>query len=463
MVRDDGEVYISFDWGFGSLAPACGIGAGGFSIRWTRAASFQSGRYRFTARSDDGIRLYIDGRLLVDAWIDQWFTTYTSEIDLTEGNHDLRVEYYQNGGVAAVQISWEQLAVFGVDSFEIQKRQDKLQRMKSDIINIPPIHSDWQALLSMQLLGSLDEYNRTYLLAVDRRELSLTPCIAASSYLRVGDLKGFDAAYGQALSWLEESAGLFAAAEGIALGTLTSAANAVNSVYQLSSRASRALSGVACGPPCQNVVGVIFTATDYAVDRSMYGVSEGNKKFFSDLAAEALLHQTGIGPYLDDSTTHLVGQSGVYQWLVKTGESAEASKTVMRLLARSATELVRYISEEKVAETFRHMSDAMRTPGSPPIVPAPKIDGFTSTPDVPTARNFFNFTIVGSGFDPATVDVIFTGPGCVSGCNVGNVNLGPKTTTQLGLPMEKVLNPSGRSKKTNIDTLSATGGSLNAK
>jgi subtilisin-like proprotein convertase family protein len=106
MVRNDGSGAINFDWGGDSPGSACGVGVDNFSARWTRTVNFAAGTYRFTVTGDDGIRLYVDGQLMLDKWLDQWPTTYIVDVALSAGNHDLRFEYYENGGDAMAGLSW---------------------------------------------------------------------------------------------------------------------------------------------------------------------------------------------------------------------------------------------------------------------------------------------------------------------------------------------------------------------
>jgi len=105
LVRND--VAISFDWGVG--APAAGLPADSFSARWSRDLSFSAGSYRFYARVDDGVRLWIDGALLIDQWHDSAPTTYSADVTLNEGAHSLRLEYFENSGSALAQLAWERL------------------------------------------------------------------------------------------------------------------------------------------------------------------------------------------------------------------------------------------------------------------------------------------------------------------------------------------------------------------
>lgn len=102
LVRDDANV--SFNWGSGS--PATGINADSFSVRWTRVINLVGGRYRFTATSDDGVRVYVDGQLVVNGWNDQQPTTFNGERDLTSGDHTIVVEYYDYTGGAQIDFSF---------------------------------------------------------------------------------------------------------------------------------------------------------------------------------------------------------------------------------------------------------------------------------------------------------------------------------------------------------------------
>ncbi len=103
LVRDDQN--LNFDWGGGS--PLWGtVAADQFSARWTRSVTFNAGKYRFTAVADDGIRLWVNGRLLIDQWHDANGSTYTADIDLPGGSIPIQVEYYENQGGAKASISW---------------------------------------------------------------------------------------------------------------------------------------------------------------------------------------------------------------------------------------------------------------------------------------------------------------------------------------------------------------------
>jgi uncharacterized protein YgiM (DUF1202 family) len=105
LVRND--VAISFDWGAGS--PGSGLPADDFSVRWSRGLSFSAGTYRFYTRVDDGTRLWVDDNLVIDEWHDSASTTYSNDIYLPEGWHNVRMEYYERSGSALAQLAWERL------------------------------------------------------------------------------------------------------------------------------------------------------------------------------------------------------------------------------------------------------------------------------------------------------------------------------------------------------------------
>jgi len=107
-VSDEGTGLLAYDWGTGG-PNRCGIGADRFSVRLTRTVNFSAGTYRFTVRADDGVRLYVDNRLLIDAWRDQAATTYIDDEPLAAGNHVIELHYYENGGDASLRLDWNAL------------------------------------------------------------------------------------------------------------------------------------------------------------------------------------------------------------------------------------------------------------------------------------------------------------------------------------------------------------------
>jgi len=97
---------IQFDWG--SKAPVAGITADYFSARFTGQFHFVGGTFRFTATADDGIRVYVDDHIIIDQWHETSVRTYTYDIYLDAGNHNIKVEYFEREGYAVCKVKWAQ-------------------------------------------------------------------------------------------------------------------------------------------------------------------------------------------------------------------------------------------------------------------------------------------------------------------------------------------------------------------
>jgi NedA-like, galactose-binding domain/PA14 domain len=111
MVRDDGGSFLYFDFGSGAPSAACGPSPELFSARWTRTVNFGAGLYRFSVTGDDGVRLYVDEQLKIDAWVLQGPTTYTADVTLSAGPHVIRLEYFEYTGGATAFLFWRLVPV----------------------------------------------------------------------------------------------------------------------------------------------------------------------------------------------------------------------------------------------------------------------------------------------------------------------------------------------------------------
>lgn len=97
---------INFNWGGGS--PAANINSDYFSVRWTgQIQPLYTGVYTFYSTSDDGIRLYVNGQKIIDAWVVESATEHSGTISLTGGQkYDIVVEYSEDSGDASEVLSW---------------------------------------------------------------------------------------------------------------------------------------------------------------------------------------------------------------------------------------------------------------------------------------------------------------------------------------------------------------------
>jgi uncharacterized protein YraI len=99
LVRVDKS--IDFDWGTGS--PSAGVFADNFSVRWTGTLNVSPGRYRFIMATDDGGRLWVNGQLVINKWLDQQGGFHEVTVDLPNGSAAIQMEYFENlGGAKAL-------------------------------------------------------------------------------------------------------------------------------------------------------------------------------------------------------------------------------------------------------------------------------------------------------------------------------------------------------------------------
>lgn len=97
-------------WGYD--APAPGVPADYFSARWVVYQQFDAGTYAVEVRADDGVRVYVDGQLLIDQWHGATGETYRQTFQLNQGNHSIVVEYYEATLIASLEVSLERVQAF---------------------------------------------------------------------------------------------------------------------------------------------------------------------------------------------------------------------------------------------------------------------------------------------------------------------------------------------------------------
>ncbi len=97
---------VNFDWGGDS--PRENFPNDQFSVRWTGVIKVQkTGDYSIETSSDDGQRLYIDDKLVIDDWKNHAFEGHQAIVKLeADKPYNLRYEFYEDGGSAAARIGW---------------------------------------------------------------------------------------------------------------------------------------------------------------------------------------------------------------------------------------------------------------------------------------------------------------------------------------------------------------------
>jgi hypothetical protein len=96
---------INFQWGLGAPDPSVNVD---FSARWTgRIEPKYSETYYFQTHAEDGVRVWIDGKPIIDRWVDNPPYLQEGKIDLKAGHrYDLRVEYHNKMGEALMRLRW---------------------------------------------------------------------------------------------------------------------------------------------------------------------------------------------------------------------------------------------------------------------------------------------------------------------------------------------------------------------
>jgi len=104
LLRTDAA--LNFDWGDGSPHPT--ISSNAFTVMWTGALLAQFNEiYSFFTTTSDGVRLWVNGQLVIDKWMEQGPTQWGGAISLRAGTkYPITVEYYESSGSAMAKLAW---------------------------------------------------------------------------------------------------------------------------------------------------------------------------------------------------------------------------------------------------------------------------------------------------------------------------------------------------------------------
>ncbi len=97
---------VNFEWH--GASPGAGVNPDIYSTRWTGyvTPSF-SETYTFYTQTDDGVRLWVDGQLIVDKWVDQGWTEWSGQITLQANKrYSIKMEFYERYGGAISKLFW---------------------------------------------------------------------------------------------------------------------------------------------------------------------------------------------------------------------------------------------------------------------------------------------------------------------------------------------------------------------
>jgi sugar lactone lactonase YvrE len=98
----------SIDFNWSSAAPFPNMNQTNFSVKWTGQILAQySAPYTFYTTSDDGVRLYINGNLIINDWSSHSATVDTATVQLQAGqDYSMEMDYYQLTGAAIARLQW---------------------------------------------------------------------------------------------------------------------------------------------------------------------------------------------------------------------------------------------------------------------------------------------------------------------------------------------------------------------
>jgi Protein kinase domain/PA14 domain len=99
---------VNFIW-LDEVSPVPGIPDADFSVRWTgKLRAEHSGKTRLCVRSDDGFRLWLDAKLVLDEWDQHSAHILCGLFDLQRDQlYDLKIEYYQESVDGIIEMWWE--------------------------------------------------------------------------------------------------------------------------------------------------------------------------------------------------------------------------------------------------------------------------------------------------------------------------------------------------------------------
>lgn len=101
------DATIDFSWPFGG--PDTALAYGWYSARWTGTLQPPaSGTLRLGVEGNDGYRLYVDDRLVIDRWGKRGASLTSAPLTVVAGRGvAIRVEYFENSGAGRVRLVWD--------------------------------------------------------------------------------------------------------------------------------------------------------------------------------------------------------------------------------------------------------------------------------------------------------------------------------------------------------------------
>lgn len=148
---------VNFKWTLYSPDPER-LQPDNYSVRWTgQLQAPESGRYQLGLRGNDGFRLFLNGKLIIDHWEKLSYSTKTAEIDFKKDEkYDITVEFHENRGEANIELIWN----YGLPDYQKDfKNALQLAQQADYIIVTAGIHEgEFQDRSSLSLPGNQEQF-----------------------------------------------------------------------------------------------------------------------------------------------------------------------------------------------------------------------------------------------------------------------------------------------------------------
>lgn len=175
---------LNFKWTLYSPNPEK-IQPDNYSVRWTgKLEAPNSGKYQLGLRGNDGFRLYLNGKLLIDNWEKLTYSTKTIDVDFLKSQKtDIVVEFHENRGEANIELIWN----YGLNDYQKEFNEAlKLAQNADYIIVTAGIHEgEFQDRSSLSLPGNQEQFIHE----VSKLNKSTTVVLVGGSAIKTTDWK----------------------------------------------------------------------------------------------------------------------------------------------------------------------------------------------------------------------------------------------------------------------------------
>lgn len=154
--------------------PVQGIGEDNFSVKWTGYLVPKiSGQYEISIASDDGIRFYLNDKLMIDDWFDRGVSSSNVKLLLEKNKpYKIKLEYYENAGDAVCVLGWNTPGEDIINlAIETARRSDLVLLFVGNSYNIETEGRDRENLFlpenQIELINKITEVNNNVVVVLN--------------------------------------------------------------------------------------------------------------------------------------------------------------------------------------------------------------------------------------------------------------------------------------------------------